>query len=146
MKYQFFLAVGLAFLVLFSALGYGAYFGFLAIHNTGNLYAVGIFAYQDNACTLNLTALDWGTMYIGSNVSRLVFLRNEGNTNVLLSFTFGNFTPVEASTVFALSWDYNGQPLSSHAVLPVTFTLMSTYTLGINFTNFSFDITVEGAG
>jgi hypothetical protein len=111
------------------------------ISNAGSVNAIGVGIYWDSACANPVSSISWGSIDPGSNVNKTVYIKNEGTTNVGLSMSASNWSPTNASNYMALSWDYNGQPLSANSVLEVKLTLsVSPDVTGI--TNFSFDITI----
>jgi len=111
------------------------------ISNAGSVKAVGVGVYWDQACSSSVSSIDWGILEQGSNVSRTVYIRNEGNAVAKLTVTASNWNPSNASSYMSLSWDYGGQTLSVGEVIQVKFTLsVSADITGI--TNFSFDIVV----
>jgi len=112
--------------------------------NTATLYSTGVGAFSDTACTHNLTELNWGTIYAGDNKTLNLFLRNEGNTNINLSYTYGNWTPAKATNIFTLEWSYTGIVLGPNSVYGLSFTLCSVYKPypEIDFTEFRFDIVI----
>jgi hypothetical protein len=144
MKRNIWSLAGLIVLIIFAA--YAAYMGSITIHNVGNFYAVGIAAYQDPACTENLTQINWGTVYAGNSQTYVAYLQNEGSTNLTLTLTYGNWVPSNAPNFMSLSWNYAGEVIAPGQVLTATFTLATIYAPypAINFTSFSFDITVTG--
>jgi len=114
------------------------------ISNTGSIKAIGVGVYWDQACTNPVSSINWGVLEPGSNVSRTVYIRNEGNTAARLAMTASNWSPPNASSYIALSWDYGGQTLNVSEVIQVTLTLsVSANIAGI--TSFSFDITITAS-
>jgi len=114
------------------------------ISNTGSIKAIGVGVYWDQACTNPVSSINWGILEPGSNVNRTVYIRNEGNTAARLAMATSNWSPSNASSYIALSWDYGGQTLNVIEVIQVTLTLsVSTDIAGI--TNFSFDITITAS-
>jgi hypothetical protein len=142
---RFCLLAGLTVLVIFSA--YAVYLNSVTIQNVGNFYAVGISAYQDPGCTQNLTQINWGTIYAGNNATYVAYLLNTGNEPVNLTLTVGNWTPSNAANFINLTWNYNGAVCNPGQVMTATFTLQTVYAPypQIDFTSFSFDITVTAS-
>ena len=58
--------------------------------------------YRDRECTAPMTAIDWGTLYPGSTVTRTVYVRNEGDVDSLLQFDAVRWNPAEAYTPLLL--------------------------------------------
>ena len=117
----------------------------VSIGSVGRVKAVGVGVYWDAACTNPVTHINWGAIEPGSSQNVTVYIRNEGNTNVKLSCTTGNWNPPEAEQFLTLTWDYGDQWLAPNAVQPVTFTLSASPNIqGID--NFSFEITISAVG
>jgi len=116
-----------------------------SISNTGSLKAVGVGVYWDAALTNRVSSISWGVLEPGSNASKTVYIRNEGNFPVTLTMTVSNWNPANASSYMTLKWDYSGKTLDVSEVIQVKFTLsVSPAVAGI--TNFSFDITIIANG
>ena len=49
-----------------------------AIPSSGLVVAVNVGVYSDAACTLELTSIDWGSVYPGGSVSRTIYVKNTG--------------------------------------------------------------------
>ena len=49
-----------------------------AIPSSGLVVAVNVGVYSDAACTLNLTSIDWGSVYPGGSVPRTINVKNTG--------------------------------------------------------------------
>jgi hypothetical protein len=115
------------------------------ISNIGSIKAVGVGVYWDQACVNSTSQINWGLLEPGSNVSKTIYIRNEGNTAATLSMTISNWNPLDASNYMTLTWNYNGQNLNVGAVIQVKLTLsVSSNISGI--TNFSFLITIMANG
>lgn len=109
--------------------------------NSGTVKAVGVGVYWDQACTQNVTSINWGLVEPGSSENVTVYIRNEGNAPATFSMSTSGWNPAEAATYITLRWDYNGQTVSKQAVIAVKFTLsVSSDIVGI--TDFSHDIIV----
>ncbi len=76
-----------------------------AIPSSGLVVAVNVGVYADSACTLNVTAIDWGTVYPGESVSRLVYVKNGGNVPLTLSMNATGWSPAGVSGQIGVSWD-----------------------------------------
>jgi len=133
-------------LILFVVLVTAVYMNSYTIRNRGTLNTVNVAAYQDSQCIINLTVLDWGTIIAGDNLTRSGYLRNEGNINIKLKMTYGNWTLPYAANFLSLGWDCENWTLVPNQAAHANFTLYSIYAPypAINFTSFAFDITVTG--
>jgi hypothetical protein len=123
------------------------------IPNTGNIrvvtppppppppQTVQLGIYSDSGCTTVLSSIPWGTLDPGGSTSATAYLKNEGNVQVMLSMTYGNWTPSSASSYFTLSWDRQSYVLSVGSVVQATLTLSVSSSIS-GITTFSFDITI----
>ena len=113
--------------------------------SVGVVNAVGIGLYWERSCSNVVSSIDWGTIEPGSAKNVVVYLKNEGNSDVTLSLETMNWNPSGASSYIFLSWDYGGQAIKPGQVVPATLTLnVSSSISGI--TSFSFDIVVTASG
>ena len=67
-----------------------------AIPSSGLVVAVNVGVYSDAACTLNLTSIDWGSVYPGGSVPRTIYVKNTGNAPITLSMTTTSWNPTIA--------------------------------------------------
>ena len=138
------IAVLIAVLVIALVLGVTA-LNYIFLYNVGNVKAIGVGVYWDSGCTNEALLIDWGIVEPGTTEDVTFYIRNEGNSDVMLSMNTTNWSPSDASNYIALSWDYGSQSIIPATVLQVTLTLsMSLSVQGI--TSFSFDIVVTGTG
>jgi len=115
------------------------------ISNTGSIKAVGVGVYWDQACVNPVSEIPWGLLEPGSDVSKTIYVQNDGNTATSLSMTTSGWDPLNASNYITLTWDYDGQTLNVGAVIQVKLTLsVSSNISGI--TDFSFLITITANG
>jgi len=115
------------------------------ISNTGSVEAIGVGVYWDQSCADTVTSIDWGVLEPDSNVTRTVYIRNEGNTEATLSMVTSNWNPSNASDYMTLSWDYGDQTLNANEVIEVKLTLSVSASI-VGITSFSFDITIAANG
>jgi len=110
------------------------------ISNTGTISAVGFDIYSDPACTMNLTAIDWGNRHPGDVVAYLMYARNSGNVNITLSHNITDWVPVNAPNYLTITWNYTGYILRPSNVSTIMWTLavapnitgISTFSFKIN--------------
>lgn len=113
------------------------------ILNQGQMKKVNVSIYWDSACTNATTSINWGIITPGTANSKTFYVRNEGNTPLVLSITVLNWNPSNASNCLSLTWDLQGQTINSASTKTATLTLTATAdTTGI--TSFSFDATIAG--
>jgi hypothetical protein len=101
--------------------------------------------YQDSACTVKVSSVNWGTVEPGSSKSVTVYVKNIENEAMTLSLKAENWSPSNASNYMSLSWDYNGQPINRNTTIKVTLTL-NVYANITGITNFNFDVVITGVG
>jgi len=93
------------------------------IYGKGRVVIMNLDVYSDEASTVVLTEIDWGTLEPGDSKNFTAYVKNNGNVPFNMSISTENWVPVEAVMYITLSWDYGGQTISSGEVLQLTFTL-----------------------
>jgi len=111
------------------------------ISSRGNLRVDGVGVYQDANCSVAVKYLDWGTLELSSAKNITLYVRNEGNHAATLFLTTNNWSPVNASSYMALSWNYSGVVLSPMENIGVVLTL-SVSSAVKNIVDFSFDVII----
>ena len=115
------------------------------IGNQAAIKAVGVAVYQDPALTLPLTEINWGILEPGEEKNHTAYIKNESNVPITLVLITENWSPLNASSFVALTWDYDVQLLGVDGFIEVTFTLAVDPAIsGIDA--FSFDIVIVGSG
>jgi hypothetical protein len=99
--------------------------------------------YSNSACTNSLTSLDWGAISSGNSVDRTVYVKNLGNSYLVLSLSTINWNPSNADGMIALNWDRDGFMLAPNRVTTATLTL-SVSSNASGLTTFSVDAVVYG--
>ena len=115
----------------------------LTIYNHGSLSTINVEAYQDIACTIPLTDIDWGQIAPGETKNVSCYFRNEGNVNIVLSLTTSNYQPAIAETYLTLTWNYTDTPLTPNQI-ELTRLDLAIATDVEGFVDFNFNITIEG--
>ena len=100
----------------------------------------GLGAYWDNECTQRVTSIDWGILQPGSNKDLTLFIQNEGDNKIYLTFLTENWSPSIASEYLNLEWDYTGESIKPGEKKQIMLTL--TIPLIIYIEDFSFDILI----
>jgi hypothetical protein len=100
--------------------------------------------YSDPECQFLMSNVEWGEIEAGDNSHIQIYIKNNGETSVIISLESENWSSETAQENMDLSWDYNGSPISTGDVLPVTLTL------NVNddcpeFDSFGFDIIIIGS-
>ena len=112
------------------------------IGNTGNVMAVGVGVYWNSACTSNVTSIDWASLEPGASGNTTVYIKNKGNTRMMLNMTTSNWS-MGAYGKITLSWNREGYLLDPSSVVQAVLTLSVSSTIS-GVTSFSFDITITG--
>jgi hypothetical protein len=115
------------------------------VTSTGTVTAVNVGVYSDSSCTQILTSIDWGTIAPGNSVTRTVYVKNTGNSQISLSMTKTNWSPAGADGSITLNWNREGTTLSVGQSTGALLTLsVSSGISGI--TTFSVNIVITGTG
>ena len=116
-----------------------------SLQSYGSIRTVGVGIYTNKYCTESASAVDWGQITPGESISRRYYLKNEGNSDVMLSLYTTNWTPENAENYMTLTWDYAEQSISANEVISVTLTLTVQQSIS-GIETFNFDIDIIGAG
>ena len=116
-----------------------------AIPSTGLVVAVNVGVYSDAACTLNLTSIDWGSVYPGGSVPRTIYVKNTGNAPITLSMTTASWNPAGAAGQINVAWDKENTVLNAGQSTSATLTLSVSQNVS-GVTSFSMNIIVSGSG
>ena len=100
--------------------------------------------YSDSGCTQLVSNVDWGEILAGSTITRIVYVKNNGDYEVALGLSTENWSPVEAMADITLDWDYDGTFLEVDEVRQVIFSLSIDSGIG-GISSFSFDIVITGS-
>ena len=115
-----------------------------SLQSHGIIETVGVAAYTDSACTIPVSNVDWGRVSPGYSSTNTLYVRNEGNSDLALSFNTNNWNPINAQNYLTLSWNYAGQTIKPNQVIQITLTLsVSQSTSGVE--SFYFDIVISGS-
>jgi archaellum component FlaG (FlaF/FlaG flagellin family) len=116
-----------------------------AIPSSGMVVAVNVGVYSDAACTLNLTSIDWGSVYPGGSVPRTIYVKNTGNTPITLSMTTTSWNPAIAAGQINVAWDRENAVLNAGQSTSATLTLSVSQNVS-GVTSFSMSIVITGSG
>ena len=100
--------------------------------------------YSDSGCTQFASGVDWGEILVGSTITRIVYVKNNGDIEVALGLSTENWSPVEAMADITLDWDYDGTYLEVGEVRQVIFGLSVDSGIG-SISSFSFVIVITGS-
>src|SRR3990170_3259436 len=116
-----------------------------SISSSGNVTTVNVGVYSDSACTQTLTSVDWGTISPGTTVTRTIYVKNTGNTQITLSMTTNSWSPTSANGPLTLTWNREGTTLSAGISTAATLTLSISSSIS-GITTFSVNIVITGTG
>ena len=115
----------------------------LAVPSSGNVTTVNVGVYSDSSCTHNLTSIDWGTISPGDSVTRTIYVKNTGNTQITLGMTKTNWNPINANGPITLTWNRESNTLNVGQITTATLALSVSESIS-GITYFSVDIVVTG--
>jgi hypothetical protein len=111
---------------------------------TGTVTAINLGVYSDSGCTTPLTALSFGNIAPGTQVTQTVYLKNTGNVaESSLSMTTNTWSPANANTYLTLTWSPTSSSLAVGASTSATLTLTASSSAGA-LSTFSFNIVFTG--
>lgn len=115
------------------------------IPSMATLKTVGVGVYEDPACTVEVTQIDWGILEPGDTATFDAYIKNLSNVPITLTMRTEDWSPAKASDFISVSWDYDGTKIPVDSSIPVTLTLdVDAATSGIE--SFSFTIVIIGSG
>jgi hypothetical protein len=116
-----------------------------AIPSSGSVSTINVGVYSDSSCTHNLTSIDWGTISPGNSVTRTMYVKNTGNSQIALSMIKTNWNPAGANGPITLTWNRESTTLNAGQVTTATLTLSVSASIS-GITNFGVDIVIAGTG
>jgi hypothetical protein len=116
-----------------------------SVSSSGTVTTVNVGVYSDSACTLPLTSINWGTISPGTTVTRTIYVKNTGNTQITLSMTTNGWNPTSANGPLTLTWNREGATLNAGISVAATLTLSVSSSIS-SITTFSVTIVITGAG
>jgi len=112
-----------------------------SVVQANTIQGIGVGIYWNQYCTNRTLSINWGSTEVGSSNNLIVYIRNEGSSEVSLRLKASEWIPYNAQSYMSLSWNYTNQILSAGEVIPIELTLFVSPTI-CDINNFSFDITV----
>lgn len=91
-----------------------------------------------------LTQVEWGSIVAGSSITRVMYVKNAGDTEVTLSLLTDSWDPVVAEDYMVVSWDYDGVGLKSGGVVEIMLTLTVEASISV-LGEFHFDVVIVGS-
>ncbi len=114
-----------------------------SLQSHGTVQTIGVAAYRESSCVTPMSDVDWGAVVPGGSSTKLVYIRNEGNSELTLSLNAVNWNPAGASNYMTLSWNYGGQTILPNQVVQIAITLSVSQSIS-GVASFSFDIIIMG--
>jgi hypothetical protein len=100
--------------------------------------------YSNSACTQLMSTVDWGEIEAGGSSSTILYVKNNGDTVVVLSLDSENWSSTLAMNNMYLTWNYDGSSMQPGQVKAVTITLIVEADCP-ELSNFGFDIVIIGS-
>ena len=132
------LALSALVIVVAVAFAYGVQQVQVRIPATGNVKAIDIGVYSDQACVNALSSIDWGLLAPGENKSVTFYLKSLSNVNASLSLSNGNWAPSIAGNYISLSWNRETYHIFPGEVISAVLTLQVSASIQ-EVSSFSFD-------
>ena len=117
--------------------------GVLGAPKRATVSAVNVGVYSDSKCEVNCSAIDWGNISPGEVITKTVYVKNTGDSRVSLSLAASIWNPIEAESLFELSWNLGRRSLGAGKAVPATLTLSAAPDLG-SLSSFKFTISIVG--
>ena len=116
-----------------------------SIPSTGLVLAVNLGVFADVGCSVNLTAIDWGSLYPGDSASRTVYVKNTGSAPIALSMAVSGWNPAIAEGQLAVTWDKEGASLNPGESTAAVLTLSVSVSVH-DVADFTVTVAVSGSG
>lgn len=75
--------------------------------------------YWDFKCTNRVNSIDWGTLTPGQTKKTAIYIRNEGNTSILLDLSTANYNPPNASNYISFGWSCSDNKLEANESIQI---------------------------
>ena len=102
----------------------------------------GVEVFKDEACTLKLTDIDWGSLNPGDKAAITFYIKNTGNLATTFTFTVNEWSPPHAAQYMTITWTYAGETVYPWTSMATTMYL-ETATNIVDVTDFSNSITIS---
>jgi hypothetical protein len=106
--------------------------------------AIEIDVYTDAACTQIMSVVDWGQITAGGSSQAGAYVRNNGQTNVVIALQTENWSSQTAYNYMSVSWDYDGSVIEPGEVVHVNL-ILSVDANCPGLSSFGFDIVIIGS-
>lgn len=107
----------------------------------GSIRSLNVQVYQNAACSVVLTRIDWGLLEPGQSKTVLCYLKSLSSVNAVLSLSTGGWNPAAAQNFLQLTWNREGYVLQPDQVLNASLTLQVDPSIS-GVQSFSFNITI----
>jgi hypothetical protein len=135
----------IAIMLILTLLVSGAIISSKTVSSTGIITTTNIGVYSDSDCTQSLTSINWGNISTGNSVTRTIYVKNLGTTQVTLSLSVENWTPANANGPLTVTWNRESTAIAPNQVSTATLTLRVSSSIS-RITSFSVDIMISGTG
>lgn len=125
-----------------SAVTTGLLAAYQSVPNRGNVKAIIVGVFWNEACTENVTFINWGFLEPGVTANFTVYVKNGGNIPIILNMTTENWSPTSAKDYITLKWNCEGRVLNATRSLLAVITL--SVSTEVTITEFAFDIIITG--
>jgi hypothetical protein len=143
------LIVIISFGLILFALTAGTYAAFsvnATVNSTGTIVASpDLDLYSDSACTVPLTAINWGSITPGGTSTTTLYVKNTGGVSSTLSLGTTNWNPTTANGPLTISWNKQNTVLAPGQSTAATLTLTASTTI-TGITTFGVQIIISGTG
>ena len=117
----------------------------IRLRGHGRIKTINIDAYKDEACTIKVTEIDWGTLSPSDVKTAYIYLKNTGNSPVDVTVHTEKWSPAAAEQYMTFSWNFTQTSMQPSEVVYVELKLkVAANITGVN--SFQFDIVITAAG
>jgi hypothetical protein len=100
--------------------------------------------YSDPECRNVISNVEWGEIESGGSSDVQVYVKNNGDVSVIISFDTENWSSSTAESNMVLSWDYDGVQIQPREIRAVTLTLRVDSNCP-ELSSFGFNIVIIGS-
>jgi len=98
--------------------------------------------YSDSACLNNITSINLNNLNVGAQTNQTFYIKNTGAIALTLSMATLNWSPSNASTEVALTWNQEATRVQPDQSIPATLTI--DVSSNADITTFSVQISITG--
>jgi hypothetical protein len=115
------------------------------LSSTGSVKAINVEVYWDDQCTQVVESVDWGTPEPGDSLIKTIYVKNTGNSQMILNMSCSEWDPAGVDSYLDLSWNRDGAIIDVDEVVQAILTFSVSESIS-GVTDFSFNIIIEGTG